>query len=300
MKLLLLCNTTSALLSVVFCLNCYQYNGPADHALNKQKRTECKNSQHYCSSTLITLSGFLYVKVLVKGCTDDKAGACNKTETGRTKDLETQRRKLCCDTELCNKELEPDLGADAQKWGTECLACNGSPTECGGGGLPSLRCETSKSNCIQVSIATAVEKETHKVMIKSCSNSSTCPGTAAFSNGHNPVTYASHHECCNGTHCNNGHFTDTEPGSENGLECYVQSSHQTVGKMVCRGEMTRCADLIGPSPDNILMSGCATQAFCQGLYPHFLLPGWTSTVCCSETLCNHGNTTGPPTRAARP
>ncbi|XP_018081938.1 urokinase plasminogen activator surface receptor isoform X2 [Xenopus laevis] len=263
MKLLLLCNTTSALLSVVFCLNCYQYNGPADHALNKQKRTECKNSQHYCSSTLITLSGFLYVKVLVKGCTDDKAGACNKTETGRTKDLETQRRKLCCDTELCNKELEPDLGADAQKWGTECLACNGSPTECGGGGLPSLRCETSKSNCIQVSIATAVEKETHKVMIKSCSNSSTCPGTAAFSNGHNPVTYASHHECCNGTHCNNGHFT-------------------------------------GPSPDNILMSGCATQAFCQGLYPHFLLPGWTSTVCCSETLCNHGNTTGPPTRAARP
>ncbi|KAE8594171.1 hypothetical protein XENTR_v10019476 [Xenopus tropicalis] len=283
-----------------FSLTCYHYNGAADHALGQQKLTECKNSQRYCSSSLITYSGQLYLKVLVKGCTDDEEGACNKTATANMKDLESQHIKLCCETDLCNKELEPDLGPDAQKWGTECLACNGPPTECGGGGLPGLRCKTSQSSCIQVSIATAVEKESYKVMIKSCSNSSVCPGMAAFSNGQNPVTYVSHHECCTGTHCNNGHFIDTEPGSENGLECYFQSSHQTVNKMACRGEMTQCADLIGASPDNILMSGCATQAFCQGLYPHFPLPGWKSTSCCSKSLCNHSNSTGPPTGAAGP
>ncbi|KAG8433798.1 hypothetical protein GDO86_012243 [Hymenochirus boettgeri] len=188
-------------------------------------------------------------------------------------------------------ELEPDLGEDAHKWGKECLACNGSPSQCGGSSLPGLRCDPDQPNCIKVSITAAFEQDTNQIMIKSCSNSSTCPGSAIFSNGQHPVTYSAHHECCTGTHCNTGYFTDTDAGSENGLECYSQWSPQSVTTMKCRGDMTHCIDLIGDSPGNILMSGCATESFCQGLYPHISVPGWRNTTCCSESLCNHGNTT---------
>ncbi|KAG8547564.1 hypothetical protein GDO81_028010 [Engystomops pustulosus] len=62
--------------------------------------------------------------------------------------------------------------------------------------------------------------------------------------------------------------------------------------MRCRGQMTRCMDLIGSSPDDVVMSGCASEAFCQGLYPKFSIPGWQSTVCCGKSLCNQGGKKG--------
>ncbi|KAM4703030.1 urokinase plasminogen activator surface receptor [Rhinophrynus dorsalis] len=272
-------------------LQCYHFRGPPDHALEKQIAKTCESNRPFCSSTLFTYSGFLHGNVLVKGCSEGQDDFCNKTQTSPLKSIEAKEIKLCCNTEQCNKDLVPDLGKDSQKWGIECLACNGDPTLCKGHNLPSVQCEPSQTNCIQVSITTALSLDTHKTIMKGCSNSSTCPGLSAFSNGEKLVSYASKHQCCNRTYCNTGSFTDTEAGTENGLECYSRSTPKVASKMRCRGEMNQCMDLIGTSPHEVVMSGCATEAFCQGLYPQFQIPGWKRTVCCTGALCNNGNIT---------
>ncbi|KAM4015545.1 urokinase plasminogen activator surface receptor-like [Anomaloglossus baeobatrachus] len=288
MKLLLRSGLYSALLCLAVGLQCYHFKGMPDHATKEQTVMTCDDStQLHCSSTIMTYSGLLHGGVLTKGCSTGEY--CNKTVPGSLKHIETSHTSRCCNHDLCNQDLVPDLGDDFH---TECLACQGQPLACGGSDLPSLTCGSSQKSCIEVSITTTLSQETHHTMIKSCSNTSTCPGLAAFSNGQHKLSYASSHHCCTGSQCNRGHFKDADPGSENGLECYSHSSPEESGKMKCHGEMTQCMDLIGSSPDDVVMSGCATEAFCQGLYPQFIIPGWKTTQCCGHSLCNHNHKKG--------
>ncbi|CAJ0931654.1 unnamed protein product [Ranitomeya imitator] len=333
-------------------LQCYHYSGVPDHAAAEQTVMTCESTQPYCSSTFMTFSGLLHVGVLTKGCSSGET--CNQTLTGSLKHIDTSETSRCCDKDLCNQDLVPDLGEDS--W-TECLACQGQPLACGGSDLPSLRCGPSQKSCIELSITTTLSQDTRHTMIKSCSNTSTCPELAAFSNGQNQISYASSHHCCKGSQCNRGHFKDVififptpvtchrccrmfpvydkscgvfpvygrscgvfpvygrscgvfpvygrscevfsvygrsyaDPGSENGIECYSHSSPGESGTMKCLGPMTQCMDLTGSSPDDVVMSGCATEAFCQGLYPKFSIPGWKSTLCCGHSLCNHNHKKG--------
>ncbi|XP_075696534.1 urokinase plasminogen activator surface receptor [Rhinoderma darwinii] len=272
----------------IFCtavgLQCYHFKGLPDHATEEQEVKTCDSTQQHCRSTYITYSGLLHGGVLTKGCSS--GDMCNKTQTGSFVHIDTSQTILCCDKDLCNRDLVPDLGEDSR---TECLACQGSPSTCGGSNLASVRCGPSQRTCIEVSITTALSQDPRHTMIKSCSNTSTCPELSAFSNGQHSLSYASSHHCCNGSQCNRGHFKDVDLGVENGLECYNRSSKQKAGTMRCKGQMTQCMDLIGSSPDEVVMSGCATEAFCHGLYPHFNIPGWQSTLCCAKSLCNHGN-----------
>ncbi|XP_053308207.1 urokinase plasminogen activator surface receptor-like [Spea bombifrons] len=291
MKLALQCALCCILLSLANSLQCYHFKGAPDQALQKQEAKNCEGNNPFCSSSVVIYNGLLRGKVVVKGCS--QGDSCNKTQTTSMKAIETNQTMLCCGTDLCNRDMLPDDNEESAKWGGECLACNGPPLACGGDDLPSLQCDSSGDSCIQVSITTALNQEVHQNIIKSCSNASTCPGLAAFSNGDDAVSYAANHQCCNGTHCNAGYFTETDPGAENGLECHCRASSNRVDRMKCRGEMTRCVDLIGSSPLDIVMSGCATEAFCQGLYPKFSIPGWLNTTCCSTSLCNHGNDTIP-------
>ncbi|CAH2318781.1 urokinase plasminogen activator surface receptor-like, partial [Pelobates cultripes] len=223
-------------------LECYHFKGPVDQALEKQEAKECEINHHHCKSSLLTITGMLKGKVLVKGCAKKSDEYCNKTHTLSEKDIQTIETIMCCEGDLCNKDLVPVSDAESQKWGVECLACNGPPPACGGDDLPSMQCDSAENQCIQVSITTALNQA-------------------------------------------------TDPGAENGLECYSRSSPDSASSMKCRGEMTQCVDLIGDSNDNVVMSGCATETFCQGLYPRFKIPGWSRTVCCAKSLCNHGNNT---------
>ncbi|CAH2318779.1 Hypothetical predicted protein, partial [Pelobates cultripes] len=271
-------------------LECYHFKGPVDQALEKQEAKECEINHHHCKSSLLTITGMLKGKVLVKGCAKKSDEYCNKTHTLSEKDIQTIETIMCCEGDLCNKDLVPVSDAESQKWGVECLACNGPPPACGGDDLPSMQCDSAENQCIQVSITTALNQES-QTLIKGCTNNSVCPKLCAFSNGQKPVSYSSFPQCCQGTQCNSGYFTATDPGAENGLECYSRSSPDSASSMKCRGEMTQCVDLIGDSNDNVVMSGCATETFCQGLYPRFKIPGWSRTVCCAKSLCNHGNNT---------
>ncbi|KAM4651747.1 urokinase plasminogen activator surface receptor-like [Discoglossus pictus] len=289
MKLPLQCGLYSAILCLAASLQCYYYKGAPDLAQLQQVAKTCESHKTHCSATLITYSGILSDVVLVKGCSEGLESTCNKTHSTPLKHIEANQTVQCCDTELCNRDLVPGSGEGSKKWGIQCLACNGQASACGHHDLPSLRCDPSQTQCIQVSITTALTKETDQYMIKSCSNTILCPGLSAFSNGAKPVSYASNPQCCNTTQCNRGQFTVTEPGAENGLQCHSRSSSHTASTMRCQGEMTQCVDLIGDSPQDVVMSGCATPSFCQGLYPQFSITGWKSTVCCSESLCNHGN-----------
>ncbi|KAM3922858.1 urokinase plasminogen activator surface receptor-like [Leptodactylus fuscus] len=283
MKLLLKSGLYSALLCLALGLHCYHFKGLPDHVSQEQEVKPCEVTQPYCSSSVVTYSNMLNGVVLTKGCSS--AETCNQTQMGSLIFIETSNTKLCCDTDLCNQDLVPDLGEDFR---TECLACHGTPSSCDGRNLPSLRCGPSQKSCIEVSITTALNQDTMHTMLKSCSNTSTCPGLSAFSNGKNPISYAVRHHCCNGSQCNAGRFMDEDPGAENGLECHSRSSPKESGRMKCRGQMTRCMDLTGSSADDVVMSGCATESFCQGLYPQFNIPGWKSTHCCDQSLCNHG------------
>ncbi|XP_073426760.1 urokinase plasminogen activator surface receptor [Dendrobates tinctorius] len=287
MKLFLRSGLYSTLLYLAVGLQCYHYKGVPDHATTEQTVMTCDSTKPHCSSTIMTYSGLLHVGVLTKGCSSGET--CNQTLTGSLKHIDTSQTSHCCDKDLCNQDLVPDLGEDS--W-TECLACQGQPLACGGSDLPSLRCEPSQKSCIELSITTTLSQDTRHTMIKSCSNTSTCPGLAAFSNGQNHISYASSPHCCKGSQCNRGHFKDADPGSENGLECYSHSSPGESGTMKCRGPMTQCMDLIGSSPDDVVMSGCATEAFCQGLYPQFNIPGWKNTLCCGHSRCNHNHKKG--------
>ncbi|XP_075462560.1 uncharacterized protein LOC142497964 [Ascaphus truei] len=292
MKLSLQCGLLSALLCLAASLQCYHYRGTPGLALRKQEPKTCEDGTLYCSSSLITYRGLLFGEVLVKVCASGKGEFCNKTESVPLKHIQANQSVLCCASELCNAKLVPDSVEDSQK-GIDCLVCNGHPSICGGDDLPSMRCGPSQTHCLQNSITTAMDKAVHHVIIKSCSNTSVSPGLSAFSNGKNPVSYASNFQYCSSTQCNTGVFTDTDPGAENGLVCHNSSSPESVSTMRCRGEMTRCMDLIGVSPMDFVMSGCATESFCRGLYPKFPIPGWKSTACCSSPLCNRGNTTTP-------
>ncbi|KAM9299463.1 urokinase plasminogen activator surface receptor [Gastrophryne carolinensis] len=285
MRLLLLSGLYSSLLSLALGLQCYHFEGLPDRAPDDQVAKTCGSTHQCCSSSLVSYNGLVNGNFLRKGCSTGQM--CNQTQTGlhHPQELDSSETVLCCNTNLCNKDLVPDLG---DNYRTECLACHGTPESCGGSDLPNLRCGPSQKTCIEVSITIALGPHTQRVMMKSCSNSSSCPGLAAFSNGQQPVSYSSFYRCCNGSQCNRGQFTDKEPGAENGLECYSYSSAKGARKTLqCRGQMTRCMDLIGSSPDQVVMSGCATEAFCQGLYPQFSIPGWTRTTCCSQSLCNH-------------
>ncbi|XP_063800082.1 urokinase plasminogen activator surface receptor-like [Pseudophryne corroboree] len=283
MTLLFQCGLYSALLCLAVGLQCYHYNGLPDHALQKQVAKPCGAPHTYCSTTLLKYRELLNIDTIIKGCSAEDS--CNHNKTYSMTNTQITQTILCCDSELCNSHLVPELGDDYR---TECFACQGPPTACAGNDLPSLRCGPSQKNCVEVSITMALSQDTQHTMIKSCSNL-TCPGPAAFSNGEHPVSYSSNHLCCNGSHCNSGHFIDVNPGAENGLECYSRSSTKGVSKMQCRGLMTQCMDLIGSSRDDVVMSGCATEAFCQGGYPQFDIPGWKSTACCSQSFCNHGD-----------
>lgn len=268
-------------------LQCFHFNGLPDHAHEEQLVKTCESTHQHCSSSLFTYRDLLIGDVLVKGCST--GNTCNQTQSGPVKFVHTKETVLCCDTELCNEHLMPDLGEDPR---IECLACQGNPSSCGGSNHPSLRCGQSQKSCIEVSITTALGQGIHHTMMKSCSNSSSCPGLAAFSNGQNPVSYSCNHHCCKGSLCNKGNFAVEDPGKENGLECYSRSSPEEAGTMRCRGPMTQCVDLMGTANYGIpVMSGCATEAFCQGLYPTFPIPGWTRTKCCTKSLCNHGKST---------
>ncbi|KAG8537368.1 hypothetical protein GDO81_024644, partial [Engystomops pustulosus] len=188
------------------CLRCYYYKGLPDHAPKEQQVQSCEGADHYCSSSYVTYSGWLQGGVLTKGCSS--GSACNQTQTGSLKNIKTNHTMLCCDHDLCNKDLVPDLGADSR---TECWACNGQPLACAGKDLPSLICEPSQKSCVEVSITNALSKDVTRTMIKSCSNSSSCPAVSAFSNGKKPLSYASSYHCCTGSHCNGGHFTGETP-----------------------------------------------------------------------------------------
>ncbi|XP_068099439.1 urokinase plasminogen activator surface receptor-like isoform X2 [Hyperolius riggenbachi] len=288
MRLLLLAALHSALLCLASSFQCFQFKGMPDHAKKAQHAVTCDSTQHYCSSSHISYNGDLNGEVLEKGCSTGER--CNQTTTDAVKGIDNSVSVLCCDSELCNEDLMPDLGEYHR---TECLACQGPPSSCEGSGLPYLRCEAAQTTCIEVSITTAHGHDIHHTMIKSCSNSSSCPGLSAFSNGQEPVTVSSSHRCCTGSLCNSGRFAVEDPGAENGLECHNRSSPAEVSTMRCRGKMNRCADLMGSSSDHVLMSGCATEAFCEGLSPKVPIPGWTSTTCCSESLCNHDSPTDP-------
>ncbi|XP_068099438.1 urokinase plasminogen activator surface receptor-like isoform X1 [Hyperolius riggenbachi] len=239
MRLLLLAALHSALLCLASSFQCFQFKGMPDHAKKAQHAVTCDSTQHYCSSSHISYNGDLNGEVLEKGCSTGER--CNQTTTDAVKGIDNSVSVLCCDSELCNEDLMPDLGEYHR---TECLACQGPPSSCEGSGLPYLRCEAAQTTCIEVSITTA-----------------------------------------------HGHVED--PGAENGLECHNRSSPAEVSTMRCRGKMNRCADLMGSSSDHVLMSGCATEAFCEGLSPKVPIPGWTSTTCCSESLCNHDSPTDP-------
>ncbi|XP_053545975.1 urokinase plasminogen activator surface receptor-like [Bombina bombina] len=284
----------STILCTAASLQCYDYYGSPDLANEKQVPKVCESNQMYCNSSIVTydglLSGYSY---LAKGCTQDLDNYCNKTLTITLQHIRYNQSMVCCNTDLCNQHLTPVLEDGSDPWVRECLACNGPPSACGHGSLPNLRCASSKTNCIQVSITTALSEDTHQSMIKSCSNTTVCPGLAAFSNGQKPVSYASNHQCCNVSHCNNGQFTVTDPGAENGLQCNSRSSPNTISTMKCRGAMTYCIDLIGETSEDIVMSGCATKSFCEGLYPAFQIPGWKRTACCTDSLCNHANSSTP-------
>ncbi|XP_072282592.1 urokinase plasminogen activator surface receptor-like [Pyxicephalus adspersus] len=287
MRLLLHTVLYSALLCLASSLQCFQYNGLPDLAKEEQVVKNCESTHQYCSSSLFTYGDLVSGNVLVKGCSTGQS--CNKTQSGPIKFIQTSETVLCCDTELCNEHLVPDLGEDAR---IHCLACQGPPSYCGGSSHPNLRCGPSQKSCIEVSITSALSQDIHHTMIKSCSNTSSCPGLSAFSNGKNPVSYSCIHHCCNGSLCNKGNFAAEDPGAENGLECYSRSSPKEVSTMRCRGQMTQCVDLMGESSHSApVMSGCATESFCQGLYPTFPIPGWTRTVCCTKSLCNQGNST---------
>ncbi|XP_018410126.1 PREDICTED: urokinase plasminogen activator surface receptor-like [Nanorana parkeri] len=287
MRLLLHSVLYSALVCLASSLQCFHYNGLPDRAQEEQVAKTCESTHQHCSSSLYTYSKLLNGMVLVKGCSTGKN--CNQTQSGPVKFVHTSETVLCCDTELCNEHLVPDLGEDPR---IECLACHGHPSSCGGSSHPSLRCGKSQKSCIEVSITTALSQDIHHTMIKSCSNSSSCPGLAAFSNGKSPVSYSCSHRCCNGSLCNTGDFAVEDSGAENGLECYSRSSPEEASTMRCRGQMTRCVDLMGTSSHSEpVMSGCATEAFCQSLYPTFPIPGWTGTMCCTQSLCNYGNST---------
>uniref|UniRef100_A0A8C5RBI7 UPAR/Ly6 domain-containing protein n=1 Tax=Leptobrachium leishanense TaxID=445787 RepID=A0A8C5RBI7_9ANUR len=293
MKLMLWCGLFSAILCLTNGFQCYRYKGPVDHVLEKQEAKQCESTHQSCKSSLL-MSDDLNMRVLVKSCSKEHDDACNKTHTSSGKGFKVTEIMMCCEGDLCNKDLLPVSDKESEKWGMDCLACNGQPMACAGNGLPTLHCDSPVNQCIQVSITTALGQEVHQTLMKGCSNSSTCPGLSAFSNGQNPVSYASSSQCCTSSHCNSGHFTDTDPGAENGLECYSCSSPSDAGKMKCRGEMTRCMDLMGSSNHDVVMSGCATEAFCQGQYPKFSIPGWSSTTCCTTSLCNHNSNATPP------
>ncbi|KAM8926993.1 urokinase plasminogen activator surface receptor-like [Pelodytes ibericus] len=291
MKTALRCALYSTILCLVSSLQCYSFKGAVDHAIQKQVPKTCEGRQVYCSSSFITYGGMLEGKVLVKGCTEGLGDSCNSTHTTPLKGIQTKQSTVCCNTDLCNQELLPVSNDESQKWGLDCLACHGAPLTCGGSILPTMQCGSNISHCLQVSVTAAFGQESQKTLLKSCSNSSACPGLSAFSNGENPVSYSSNYQCCTGTQCNSGTFTETDPGAENGLECYSRSSPNSVSTMRCRGEMMRCTDLTGTSAQDVIMSGCGTDAFCRGLYPKFHLPGWSQTSCCSTSLCNRGNNT---------
>ncbi|KAM5132122.1 urokinase plasminogen activator surface receptor-like [Mantella aurantiaca] len=287
MSLLLHAVLCSALVCLASSLQCFHYSGLPDRAPEEQVVKTCESTHQYCAASLFTYGSLVSGEILVKGCSTGKT--CNQTESGPVNFIHTKETVLCCDTELCNERLVPDLGKDPR---IMCLACQGHPSTCGGSSHPSLRCGQSQKSCVEVSITSALSQDIHHTMMKSCGNGSSCPGLSAFSNGQRPVSYSCRHRCCNGSLCNRGSFTDEDPGEENGLQCHSRSSPGEAGTMRCRGPMTHCVDLMGTSSHSEpVMSGCATDAFCQGLYPAFPIPGWTRTACCTQPLCNHGNST---------
>ncbi|XP_044133316.1 urokinase plasminogen activator surface receptor-like [Bufo gargarizans] len=153
MKLLLQSGLSSALLCLAVGLQCYHFKGFPDRAPKEQVVKTCDSTQQHCNSFLVTYSGLLHGGILTKGCSSGET--CNQTHTGSLKYIETSQTTLCCDNDLCNRDLAPDLGEHSH---TECLACHGQPLACGGSDLPSLRCGSSNQSCVEVSITVALSK----------------------------------------------------------------------------------------------------------------------------------------------
>ncbi|XP_069057435.1 urokinase plasminogen activator surface receptor-like isoform X2 [Pleurodeles waltl] len=178
----------------------------------------------------------------------------------------------------------------------DCLVCNGEPNLCGGHNLPAVRCSAGEAQCVEMSISGSLkEGERTKRMIKGCGMMTSCGGLAAFSNGEHPVSYSADVKCCNGSECNSGGFSEVDPGKENGVECHSCSetgkgecSPKNMKAMKCLGTMTQCMVIQGKTSNQTLMRGCATEPFCQGLYPDFKLNARNRTTCCTGSRCNHG------------
>ncbi|XP_078511707.1 urokinase plasminogen activator surface receptor-like isoform X1 [Lissotriton helveticus] len=182
----------------------------------------------------------------------------------------------------------------------DCLVCNGDPSLCGGQNLPTVRCSAGEAHCVEMSIAGSLkEGDRTERMIKGCGMMTPCGGLAAFSNGEHPVSYSADVKCCNGSECNSGIFAEVDPGDENGVECHScletgkgECSLKNMKIMKCLGAMTQCMVIPGKTSDQTLMRGCATEPFCQGLYPDFKLNTRNRTTCCTGSLCNHGYISG--------
>ncbi|XP_030044470.1 urokinase plasminogen activator surface receptor [Microcaecilia unicolor] len=292
MNILMGITFTSILLPLASSLQCYQYQG-VSWLPQKQNVITCEPNAAFCTSTLIKLNGTLYGEILVKGCLAGNESTCNKTTTTDKKITQIYESVQCCNTELCNSDLIPDVSS-TKDHGIQCYVCNGNPASCNGDQLPTVRCTGEQTQCMEISIEGAVTgNEKTRLMLKGCGNLTSCGEFAAFSNGLQPLSYSAAMRCCKGSACNSGTFAESEPGKENGVECYSCAdseqggcSPEHVKKMKCTGAMTQCLDIIGDTHNRIIMKGCATDSFCQRLYPDFRIPVKSSTSCCSGSLCN--------------
>nr|XP_033818777.1 urokinase plasminogen activator surface receptor [Geotrypetes seraphini] len=282
----------SILLPSASSIQCYQYQGESQLP-QKQSIITCQPNVAFCTSTLIKFQGKLHFEILVKGCLAGNETTCNKTTTTDKKIVQVYETIQCCNKELCNSDLIPD-GSSTKDHGIQCFVCNGNPASCNGDQLPTVRCNGEQTQCMEISIEGALTgNEKKRIMLKGCGNVTSCGGFAAFSNGLQPLSYSAAMRCCKGSSCNSGTFAESEPGKENGVECYSCTDTKQGGcspghvkRMKCTGAMTQCLDITGDTPNQIIMKGCATESFCQEAYPDFRIPVKSGTSCCSGSLCN--------------
>ncbi|XP_029433315.1 urokinase plasminogen activator surface receptor-like [Rhinatrema bivittatum] len=253
MKRLIQILLAATLLCSASSIQCYQYQGESIPP-QQQNVITCKPNVAFCTSTLIRFNGMLNGETLVKGCLSENENICNMTITEDKNVMHVYKSVQCCDMDLCNLDLLPDVSTKDHE--IQCFVCNGNPAGCSGDQLPTTWCG-EQTRCMEISIGGALTGDGRtRFMMKGCGNAASCGGFAAFSDGHQPLSYYAAMTCCNGSACNTGTFVESEPGKENGLEvtscAKAEKGGLSLGHMKrtkCTGTMTQCLDIIGEAPN---------------------------------------------------
>lgn len=276
---------------------------------------KCVPGQDLCRTTVLHIfKGGDELEVVERGCAHQEK--TNRTMSYRTGMEVIALMEVVCETPLCN-QWQPATGRKAifpYMQYLECASCASSDLSCERGRTQSLQCRRPGEQCLEIVTHRDPDREPLEESavddrhILGCGYIPGCSGPSGFHNNH------SFHflRCCNTTNCNGGPVTELHKLPLNDLQCYSCEGNSTHGcskeetsLVSCRGPMTRCLEATGSAEglenQNIMVRGCATPSWCQGLHVAEVFSLFNVSVsCCTGDGCNHPVWNGQPRMGGAP